>query len=45
MIKEVWKDIDGYNYKISSLGNVLRIYHHKTKSIKPYIRNIIRPVI
>ena len=39
MIKEIWKDIDGYDYKISSLGNVLRVYHHKTKSIKPYIRN------
>ena len=39
MIKEIWKDIDGYDYKISSLGNVLRVYHYKTKSIKPYIRN------
>jgi hypothetical protein len=36
---EIWKDVEGYKYKISSLGNVVRVCKDKTKVVKKYIRN------
>ena len=38
-MREIWKDVEGYNYKISSLGNVIRVCKNKTKDVKAYIRN------
>lgn len=35
---EIWKDITDYKYKVSSLGNVVRVCKNYEKPIKPYFR-------
>lgn len=38
MTEEIWKDIKGYKYKVSSLGNVVRVCKNKEKPLNPYLR-------